>query len=65
MAEDLVETICGHCGFPFDAGEPLRHFGFFNAHLESRCLWLLRNRIRELEAVVEEISSRGVASGAD
>ncbi len=39
------------CGLPIAKGEiGLRHFGFFTAHSEHRCLQLLQMKIAKLEA---------------
>lgn len=37
------EPRCGKCGLPIHPGESgVRHFGFFTAHSEGRCIELLK-----------------------
>jgi prefoldin subunit 5 len=50
---------CGHCGLPIQDGETgIRHFGFYTAHMESRCTDLLKSRINELEADAKELREK-------
>lgn len=50
----MSEQICSHCHLPIHPSDGgLRHFGFYTAHQESRCLELLRMRITGLEADAE------------
>lgn len=44
--ERIVGRLCGNCGLPIaDSETGLRHFGFYTAHRESRCVALLRAQI--------------------
>ena len=42
--------ICGHCRKPIHKDETKRHYGFYSAHLESRCRELLQMDIAALRA---------------
>lgn len=51
MAFDWKAQHCGKCRLPIHGGETgLRHFGFYVAHSEYRCLQLLRLEIEQRDA---------------
>ena len=47
--------ICGHCRKPIHKDETKRHYGFYSAHLESRCRELLQMDIAALRAEVDKL----------
>jgi hypothetical protein len=58
------EIKCGVCGLPMHPLESgVRHFGFYVAHSEDRCISLLRGRIAELEALT--VQGEGNASSGN
>ena len=49
----MSDTICGKCRLPINPNEPgVRHYGFFVAHEESRCIYLLQQQLAELDAAL-------------
>ena len=43
------EPTCGMCGLPIsDSESGVRHFGFYTAHMERRCIQLLKMEIERL-----------------
>lgn len=43
-------NLCGQCGMEIHSGDAVRYFGFWSAHMEWRCVELLKMRIAELQA---------------
>lgn len=51
--EELVR--CGACGLPLNLNESgVRHFGFYAAHSEQRCISLLRDKADQAAKLLEE-----------
>ena len=49
----MSDTICGKCRLPINPNEPgVRHYGFFVAHEESRCIYLLQQQLAERDAAL-------------
>lgn len=50
VAPSEAAVICGKCARPIERGETgVRHFGFFTAHSENRCLELLLAEVERRE----------------
>ena len=45
---ETVERLCGKCRFPIHRYDTVRHYGLYEAHLESRCIELLHAEVARL-----------------
>ena len=51
----MTDEICRFCKFPIRKDETKRHYGFYNAHLESTCHEKFRAEIERLGAEVARL----------
>jgi hypothetical protein len=60
MTEDVEAAVkCGVCGLPIHPQESgIRHFGFYTAHSEQRCVSLLRERLAEAETALSALEAK-------
>lgn len=52
-----MEPVCGHCRRPIHPSESRRHFGFYVAHGDGRCVQLLQMEIDRLQTALRGVQS--------